>query len=138
MSKKIPKNPNHNKSLRFSEPFSVNFANTESYQQSAIPFCQRLLNEHFRNTKWSIHTTCTATTITIIVNCNLYQLNYVICYLFYMLLFSIFYHCIVIILLSFVPIIYFFQKGKSSWKDLCSLLTQSLNQFLEYRMVDGE
>ena len=73
MSKKFPKNPNQNESLRFSEPFSVNFANTKSYQQSAIPFCQRLLNEHFRSAKWSIHTTCTTTTITIIVNCNLYQ-----------------------------------------------------------------
>ena len=51
MSKKFPKNPNQNESLRFSEPFSVNFANTKSYQQSAIPFCQRLLNEHFRSAK---------------------------------------------------------------------------------------
>ena len=50
MSKKFPKNPNFCKDLRFSELFTVNFANTKSYQQSAIPFCQILLNTHFRST----------------------------------------------------------------------------------------
>ena len=43
MSKKFPKNPNFCKDLRFSELFIVNFANTTSYQKSAIPFCQRSL-----------------------------------------------------------------------------------------------
>ena len=31
--------------LRQSETFKVNFAHTQSYKNSAIPFCQRLLNE---------------------------------------------------------------------------------------------
>ena len=35
--------------LREREPFQVNFANTEAYKQSTIPFCQRLLNTHFSN-----------------------------------------------------------------------------------------
>ena len=29
------------------EKFLVNFARTETYRQSAIPYCQRLLNDHF-------------------------------------------------------------------------------------------
>ena len=32
--------------LRTSEIFHVNNANTERYKNSAIPFMQRLLNEH--------------------------------------------------------------------------------------------
>ena len=51
MSKKFPKNPNFCESLRFSEMFTVYLANTTSYQQSAIPFCQRLLNSHFKTSK---------------------------------------------------------------------------------------
>ena len=70
MSKKFPKNPNFCESLRFSEMFTVNFANTTSYQQSAIPFCQRLLNRHFRASKKWRDTTKISTT-NIIVNCNL-------------------------------------------------------------------
>jgi len=27
------------------EPFAVNFARTEAYRRSAIPYCQRLLND---------------------------------------------------------------------------------------------
>ena len=33
--------------LRSNEPFKVNFARTSSYQNSTIPYCQRLLNQHF-------------------------------------------------------------------------------------------
>ena len=33
--------------VRRKEIFQVNFARTETYQKSAIPFCQRLLNQHF-------------------------------------------------------------------------------------------
>jgi hypothetical protein len=32
--------------LRNTEAFNVNKANTERYKNSAIPFMQRLLNEH--------------------------------------------------------------------------------------------
>ena len=32
---------------REKEPFKVNFARTSSYRNSTIPFCQRLLNQHF-------------------------------------------------------------------------------------------
>ena len=31
------------------EPFYVNYARTEDYRMSAIPYCQRLLNSHFKN-----------------------------------------------------------------------------------------
>ena len=33
---------------RQSERFTVNFATTSAYRDSAIPFCQRLLNNHFK------------------------------------------------------------------------------------------
>ena len=33
--------------LRSNEPFVVNFARTASYKNSTIPYCQRLLNQHF-------------------------------------------------------------------------------------------
>ena len=33
--------------LRINEPFVVNFARTTSYKNSTIPYCQRLLNQHF-------------------------------------------------------------------------------------------
>ena len=32
---------------RYREQFQVNFARTNSYRNSAVPFCQRLLNDHF-------------------------------------------------------------------------------------------
>ena len=46
----FPKNPNldSNPEVRNREIFEVNFGRTVSYKQSAIPFCQWLLNEHFR------------------------------------------------------------------------------------------
>ena len=47
-SRLFPRNPTYNKRIRTSEAFKVNFANTESYQKSAIPFCQKMLNNHFR------------------------------------------------------------------------------------------
>ena len=34
---------------RQSEKFTVNFANTSKYRASAIPYCQRILNTHFKN-----------------------------------------------------------------------------------------
>ena len=34
---------------RHSEIFSVNFAATKAYRESANPFCQRLLNKKFNN-----------------------------------------------------------------------------------------
>ena len=40
------KNSTHK--VRNSEIFKVNFAHTSSYRDSAIPFCQRLLNSHFK------------------------------------------------------------------------------------------
>ena len=47
MKKMFPENPNFSERIRHSEMFSVNFASTNSYKQSAIPFCQRLLNKHY-------------------------------------------------------------------------------------------
>ena len=46
----FPTNPNmgNTTEVRNREPFVVNFARTRKYQESAIPFCQRLLNSHFR------------------------------------------------------------------------------------------
>ena len=34
---------------RQSEIFQVNFATTSAYRDSAVPFCQRLLNNYFKN-----------------------------------------------------------------------------------------
>ena len=34
--------------VRNREKFEVNFARTEKYRMSAIPFCQRKLNTHFQ------------------------------------------------------------------------------------------
>ena len=42
----FPQSPNSK-----SEPFTVNFARTSTYQDSAIPFCQKLLNKHFRSNR---------------------------------------------------------------------------------------
>ena len=44
----FPRNPTYNRRIRKSEPFKVNFANTGAYQKSTVPFCQKLLNEHFQ------------------------------------------------------------------------------------------
>ena len=46
----FPLNVNQdNHDIRRPEVFAVNFARTSNYKDSAIPFCQRLLNEHIRN-----------------------------------------------------------------------------------------
>ena len=44
----FPKNANQHNPLqtRKKEPFKVNFAHTERYRKSAIPSCQRLLNQY--------------------------------------------------------------------------------------------
>ena len=45
----FPLNPNLSNTLetRGREHFKVNFCRTKKYQDSAIPFCQRLLNQHW-------------------------------------------------------------------------------------------
>ena len=44
----FPFNPETSKyDLRNRELFKINFAHTSRYKQSAIPFCQRLLNSHY-------------------------------------------------------------------------------------------
>ena len=43
----FPKNPSENGRVRFSEPYTVNFARTNTYRDSAIPYCQRLLNKQY-------------------------------------------------------------------------------------------
>ena len=45
-----PKNPKENEHfIRNREKFEVNFANSQAYQQSTIPYCQRLLNEFYKS-----------------------------------------------------------------------------------------
>ena len=34
--------------IRQSEKYVVNFARTENYRRSSVPYCQRLLNKHNR------------------------------------------------------------------------------------------
>ena len=48
----FPPNPNLDIHIeaRNREQFQVNFARTNSYRNSAVPFCQRLLNDHFSKT----------------------------------------------------------------------------------------
>ena len=41
----FPRNDNPH-SLRNTDEFKINFANTEHYRKSAIPYCQRMLNNH--------------------------------------------------------------------------------------------
>ena len=41
---------NTNNEVRNRETFQVNFARTEKYRMSAIPYCQRKLNEYFKTT----------------------------------------------------------------------------------------
>ena len=49
----FPRNPNieNEMNIREREEFVVNFGRTKSYQMSAIPYCQRLLNAHFSKIK---------------------------------------------------------------------------------------
>ena len=44
-----PAEINHEYNTRNQEKFTVNYARTRSYQQSTIPQCQTLLNQHFHN-----------------------------------------------------------------------------------------
>ena len=49
----FPRNPETSEHfLRNKEVFHVNFAKTTSYKKSAIPFCQRLLNDYCNSAKW--------------------------------------------------------------------------------------
>ena len=50
-SRLFPQNSNFSDKLKSSKPFKVNFARTSTYQDSAIPFCQKLLNKHFGNAR---------------------------------------------------------------------------------------
>ena len=53
-SKKFPPNrklTNENPEVRNREHFHVNFARTQQYKKSAIPYCQRLLNNYFNEKK---------------------------------------------------------------------------------------
>ena len=49
-SRFFPRNPNiqNEMNIRDREQFVVNFGRTKAYQMSAIPYCQRLLNDHFK------------------------------------------------------------------------------------------
>ena len=40
----FPKNHSHDQNIREREEFAVNFARTECYRKSAVPYCQYLLN----------------------------------------------------------------------------------------------
>ena len=44
----FPENQEHAQNGRTREKFLVNFAHTESYKKSAVPYCQNLLNADFR------------------------------------------------------------------------------------------
>ena len=43
----FPTNPERNHIVRQAEKYSVNFARTKNYRNSAVPYCQRLLNEDY-------------------------------------------------------------------------------------------
>ena len=47
-SEMFPLNPEHQHDVRNSEKYIVNFAHTESYKNSAVPYCQRLLNQDYQ------------------------------------------------------------------------------------------
>ena len=44
----FPLNLESSQNLRQPQKYVVSFANTENYRNSAVPFCQRLLNEDHR------------------------------------------------------------------------------------------
>ena len=44
----FPLAPESVHNIRHTEKYSVNFARTENYRNSAIPYCQRLLNEDYK------------------------------------------------------------------------------------------
>ena len=43
----FPQNNDHGQNVRTREKFVVNFAHTESYKKSAVPYCQTLLNADY-------------------------------------------------------------------------------------------
>ena len=43
----FPINPDLTLHLRYPEKFQFNFAHTENYKNSTVPFCQRLLNQDY-------------------------------------------------------------------------------------------
>ena len=44
----FPLNQDNVHNIREHETFNVNFAHNEFYRNSAIPYCQRLLNDHMK------------------------------------------------------------------------------------------
>ena len=44
----FPPNQHHDQNVRSREKYKVNFAHTEGYRNSAVPYCQRLLNADVR------------------------------------------------------------------------------------------
>ena len=44
----FPLNRHSSQDIRNTEKYLVNFAHTENYLNSAVPYCQRLLNEDYR------------------------------------------------------------------------------------------
>ena len=47
----FPLNPVASLDLRHTEKFQVNFAHTENYKNSTVPYCQRLLNRDYIDQK---------------------------------------------------------------------------------------
>ena len=45
----FPLNQSNIHNVRYREPFTVNFAYTEDYRNSAIPYCQRMLNNFYKD-----------------------------------------------------------------------------------------
>ena len=44
----FPRNPDHSQNVRTREKYLVNFAHTENYKNSAVPYCQNMLNADHR------------------------------------------------------------------------------------------
>ena len=47
-AKMFPLNPEFSHNLRYTEKYHVNFAHTENYKNSSVPYCQRLLNKDYQ------------------------------------------------------------------------------------------
>ena len=50
-SRIFPLRPLNEQNVRKAEKFTVNFAKTSTYKNSSVPYCQRLLNKHYRSKK---------------------------------------------------------------------------------------
>ena len=48
LSRLFPPNNTDKSQVRNPERFHVNFAATSAYRKSTIPYCQRLLNDHYK------------------------------------------------------------------------------------------